>query len=329
MATKVTADTNVKLSQLYVVPGRNTRTVFRTEDMKELKSGVKNAGGLVEPLIVEPLTEVEIDGKKHSVYPILNGERRFRVLTELAEEGLTYPIPVHIKATKSEKEVVQVGLLANTGKPLDAVDMAFAVKRYIEELGGTRPEVCEMMGKTNAWISQRLRITELDKATLKALRAGTISIPDALALHSEQKHNAEKAKEQKETPKKKQPPTDEATHTDEETEENEEEWGEPGEPEAVPSAEELLDKKRQQKARQKELVRNTQQAEKATNVKLSAFEKEVVKFIGTHGLDGFLSSTQRAIDITIQLSTGREKKTWQNIAKHLEVLAGATDGLAA
>lgn len=315
--SKVNADLNVKLDQLYIVPGRNPRTIFTKERIKELKVQIKAAGGILVPLVVEPLQEVEIEGKKRNVYPVIAGETRIRALKELAEEGISYSIPVHIEKTKADaKRVFAVSVLSNEGAPLDAIDMAFAVKRYLEELGGSRPELCEMLGKTSAWISQRMDIVavcEEDKSVISKYRQGKVSTPDILAIAAELKKN----KPQKGGKKGTTVPSNEQEGTTIEA------TTEPAP--ATPSAAELVAQAEEEKERKRQQSQRTRQQEKDANVTLNGFEKQVLNFLGGHGLDGLIVVTAKVVDVAIKTTEGKEKRTWQNmshIVRKLEETAG-------
>ena len=135
-------DCIVKLKDIVRIDGRNPRTIFDKNALKELASQIKEAKGILTPLLTE---------KKNTAgqYPLVDGERRYRALTMLADEGLVFDVPVHIVSPKTNGEAIYQALISNDGMPLDLFDLARAVVSLVNDHGMDRKQVFLLLGMSN------------------------------------------------------------------------------------------------------------------------------------------------------------------------------------
>ena len=316
MAAKA-ADAVVSIDKLFVVEGRNPRTVFVRAELNELKSQIEAAGGIIVPLIVEP-------ANKEGNYALINGERRFRALTELAEEGKNFPIPVHFQKVRDEAEVLQFALVANEGAPLTLVDRAEAYKKFLS-LGGERKKLQVMLGKTNAHISQMLTLGNAPSTVKKQLANGKITVTQALELCKEAGVTT-----------KVTPPTPVAEDEEEVVEpvkESNQEYAARARKEAERkrAAEEAKAKEAELEAKTEEAVQqrekakavkeDTRKAIKDSGVSLDGGEKAILEILKTHGVDGLVQKAQRAVDVAKK--TAKDKKEfakWVSVEDILNIV---------
>ena len=139
--------------------GEQPRRKFDEEKIRELAASIKSKG------LIEPIT-VRHDEKG---YVIITGERRFKA-SQLA--GLK-EVPCIIKEI-GDQEAVTYQLIENLQREnLNPVEEARALKRLTDN-GVKQTEVAKLIGKSQPYVSQSLKILSLPKDILeKALEEGT------------------------------------------------------------------------------------------------------------------------------------------------------------
>lgn len=153
-----------------IVPDPNQpRKKFDKEKLEELAASIKSKG------VIEPLTVrlVEGDGR----YTIVTGERRFKA-AQLA--GLE-EIPCIIKHLSSE-EILTYQLIENLQREdLSPIDEASALKKLLSN-GLTQIEVSKLIGKSQPYISQSLKILDLPKNILQETKSLDVTKEHLLQL---------------------------------------------------------------------------------------------------------------------------------------------------
>lgn len=146
------------------------RQDFDQEKLDELKESIR-AHGIIQPIIVRESTQG---------YEIVAGERRFKAAKDL---GLK-TIPVIIKQFNNLK-TFEVALVENIQREdLNPIEQAFAFKRLVEEFQLTHQELAAITGKSRAFISNTIRLLNLDEWVRKRIVAGEISSGHAKVLLS-------------------------------------------------------------------------------------------------------------------------------------------------
>ena len=146
------------------------RQDFDQEKMDELKESIK-AHGIIQPIIVRESTQG---------YEIVAGERRLKAARELGLEK----IPVIIRQFNNLK-TFEVALVENIQREdLNPIEQAFAFKRLVEEFHLTHQELAAITGKSRAFVSNTLRLLNLNEWVRERLASGKISFGHAKVLLS-------------------------------------------------------------------------------------------------------------------------------------------------
>jgi ParB family chromosome partitioning protein len=126
------------------------RRHFDTEQLRELAESIKTTNGLLQPIVVRPLTSGQFE--------IIAGERRWRA-AQLA--GLT-EISCLVSAY-SDEQALQASIIENINRAdLNPIEEAQAYQRLIDEFAYLHDEVAAAVGKSRAKISNALRLLKLD-----------------------------------------------------------------------------------------------------------------------------------------------------------------------
>ena len=137
------------------------RQAFDQEKMNELKESIR-AHGIIQPIIVRESAQG---------YEIVAGERRLRAAQEL---GLK-TIPVIIRQFNNLK-TLEVALVENIQREdLNPIEQAFAFKRLVEEFKLTHQELAAITGKSRSFITNTLRLLNLDEWVRENLASGKIT----------------------------------------------------------------------------------------------------------------------------------------------------------
>ena len=149
----------------------NPRRTFDEIALKELAESIR-AQGILSPLLVRPLTE--------SGFEIVFGERRFRA-AQLAEQET---VPVRIKQM-SDAEALEAQLVENLIRaeihPMEEAQ-GFHALLQLDEPKYSIEQIAAKVGKTPAFVAQRLKLTDLVPAAVEAFYADEIGVGHALLL---------------------------------------------------------------------------------------------------------------------------------------------------
>lgn len=144
------------------------RQDFDQQKMDELKDSIK-AHGIIQPIIVR---------ESNNGYEIVAGERRLKAAREIGMKK----VPVIIRQFNNLK-TFEVALVENIQREdLNPIDQAFAFKRLVEEFELTHQELAEMTGKSRAFISNSVRLLNLDDWVKERVTSGKISLGHAKVL---------------------------------------------------------------------------------------------------------------------------------------------------
>ena len=144
------------------------RMKFVDQTIDELAQSIRETG-IVQPVIVTP----EADH-----YKIIVGERRWRA----AQKAGLRKIPVLIRNIPKEKQL-EVSLIENIHREeLNALEIAHAYQRLIDDLGYAQHELADKVGKDRSSVANYLRLLKLPQEIQDRLGAGEISMGHARAL---------------------------------------------------------------------------------------------------------------------------------------------------
>ena len=164
----VSGNTNIHVASIEANPYQ-PRTKFDEEALNELAQSIKTYG-LIQPVTVRPVG----NGK----YQLISGERRLRA-AQMA--GLT-EIPAFVR-TVDDALSIQMALVENIQRAdLNAIEVAMSYQMLMDECHFTQEELGEKVGKTNATISNYLRLLKLSTPVQVAVRDSHISMGHARAV---------------------------------------------------------------------------------------------------------------------------------------------------
>ena len=160
----------IELSKIQPNP-EQPRSVFEEEALEELTTSIRSLG------VIQPITLKELEPEK---YLIISGERRYRAAQKA---GLTC-IPAYIR-TAEDENIVEMALIENIQREdLNAIEIALAYQRLIENYGLTQEKLSERIGKKRTTIANYLRLLKLPAEIQMGLKDKRIDMGHARALIS-------------------------------------------------------------------------------------------------------------------------------------------------
>jgi ParB family chromosome partitioning protein len=147
----------------------NPRSNFEEEKLEELTTSIRSVG------VIQPITLQELSPDS---YMIISGERRYRAAKKA---GLTR-IPAYIK-TAADENVVEMALIENIQREdLNAIEIALAYQKLIENYNLTQEKLSERIGKKRTTIANYLRLLKLPAEIQISLKDKKIDMGHARAL---------------------------------------------------------------------------------------------------------------------------------------------------
>ena len=158
----------IALSKIYANPNQPRHT-FDEEALDEL------AQSIVEHGVISPITlRKDSDGR----YMIIAGERRYRA-SKMA--GLN-TIPAYIRTAKDE-QVMEWALIENIQREdLDAIEIALAYQRLMDDYDLTQERMSERVGKKRATVANYLRLLKLPAEIQLGIKEKKIDMGHARAI---------------------------------------------------------------------------------------------------------------------------------------------------
>jgi ParB family chromosome partitioning protein len=144
------------------------RTRFDDKTIDELAQSIRETG-IVQPVIVAP---------EDDHYKIIVGERRWRA----AQRAGLRKIPALIRNIPKDKQL-EVSLIENIHREeLNALEIAQAYQRLIDDHGYAQHELADKVGKDRSSVTNYLRLLKLPLEIQDRLTDGTISMGHARAM---------------------------------------------------------------------------------------------------------------------------------------------------
>ena len=158
----------VELSQIFANPNQPRRN-FDEEALEELAESIREHG------VISPIT---LRKNEDGTYMIIAGERRFRA-SKMA--GLN-TIPAYIRTAKDE-QVMEWALMEKIQRDdLDAIEIALAYQRLMDEYELTQEKMAERVGKKRATVANYLRLLKLPAEIQMGIQQKKIDMGHARAL---------------------------------------------------------------------------------------------------------------------------------------------------
>ncbi|MBO4250209.1 MAG: ParB/RepB/Spo0J family partition protein [Paludibacteraceae bacterium] len=158
----------IALSDIVANPDQPRRS-FDEEAMQELADSIREHG------VISPIT---LRDNGDGTYMIIAGERRFRA-SKLA--GLER-IPAYIRTAKDE-QVMEWALIENIQREdLDAIEIALAYQRLMDDYNLTQERMSERVGKKRATVANYLRLLKLPAEIQVGIKEKKIDMGHARAI---------------------------------------------------------------------------------------------------------------------------------------------------
>jgi ParB family chromosome partitioning protein len=160
----------------------NPRHIFEDAALKELAASIRTQG-ILSPLLVRPLTEQSFE--------IVAGARRYRA-AQMAEAAT---VPVRI-VNLTDAEALEAQLIENLQRrdvhPMEEAQ-GFRALLALEEPTYSIEQIAAKVGKAPAFVTQRLKLTELAPVIVEAFYREEIGVGHALLLAKLQPDKQEQA----------------------------------------------------------------------------------------------------------------------------------------
>jgi ParB family chromosome partitioning protein len=161
---------------IFVVEGFNSRQDF---DLDGLCSSIKENGVLNPVTVIKTKDE---DGQER--YRLVDGERRYRAVMRLIEEGVEIPrIPAICIPKMDDSELLIQQVVRNEGKPFNEYEYAIACQKFVQ-FGFTKDEIAKKIGKNNGLITYYLDHLNRDERVQELIKSGKISGSEVRRIYS-------------------------------------------------------------------------------------------------------------------------------------------------
>jgi ParB family transcriptional regulator, chromosome partitioning protein len=147
------------------------RRRFAEAELDALAQSIREKG-VLQPLLVRPLTDEEAD------FELVAGERRWRAAQRV---GL-HEVPVIVRPM-ADSEALEIALVENLQREdLSPLEEAEAYSRLIDEFGRTQASLAEALGKSRSHVANTVRLLSLPAPVRRRLEEGELSAGHARAL---------------------------------------------------------------------------------------------------------------------------------------------------
>lgn len=146
------------------------RVEFDKEALDELKKSILENG------LIQPITVRRNGGNS---YELISGERRLRACREIGFKE----IPAYIIFAETKEQMIALALIENIQREnLNAIEVASAYKRLIDDCNLSQEEIAEKVGKDRTTITNSIRLLKLPSEIQQSLIKNEITMGHARAL---------------------------------------------------------------------------------------------------------------------------------------------------
>ncbi|MCX6150185.1 MAG: ParB/RepB/Spo0J family partition protein [Ignavibacteriales bacterium] len=146
------------------------RTNFNPAALDELKKSILS-NGLIQPITVRR--------SAYQKYELISGERRLRACKDIGYRE----IPAYIIKVDTKEAMLALSLIENIQREkLNAIEIANAYKRLIEECNLSQEQIAEQVGKDRTTITNTIRLLKLPKELQDSIIKEELSAGHARAL---------------------------------------------------------------------------------------------------------------------------------------------------
>ncbi|MCL1902256.1 MAG: ParB/RepB/Spo0J family partition protein [Alphaproteobacteria bacterium] len=159
---------NLKIDKVRPNPSQ-PRRVFNANELNDLANSIREKG-VLQPILVRAES-----GGSHE---IIAGERRWRAA---GIAGLT-EIPALVKSITNEN-AMEIALIENVQREnLNAIEEGAAYRNLMEKCGYEMPDVSRLIGKSESYIRNIMRLENLPESVKKMVEKGELSASHARTL---------------------------------------------------------------------------------------------------------------------------------------------------
>lgn len=164
-------DILIKINVNFITPNPfQPRTEFNQEALDELKKSILENG------LIQPITVRRLDFNK---FELISGERRLRACKDIGYRE----IPAYVIKVDSNEAMLALSLIENIQREqLNAIEVAYAYKRLMDECSLTQEEIAERVGKNRTTVTNSMRLLKLPRIIQDSLVKEEISAGHARAL---------------------------------------------------------------------------------------------------------------------------------------------------
>ena len=160
----------IPLAQIGTNPDQPRKT-FNSEELNDLAASIREKG------VLQPILLRTVSGRPH-MYEIVAGERRYRA-SKLA--GLS-EIPALVK-TLSNENAMEIALIENVQREnLNPIEEANAYKNLMTECDYEISDLVRLIGKSESYIRNIMRINNLPESVKTLVASGEISASHARTI---------------------------------------------------------------------------------------------------------------------------------------------------
>lgn len=186
----VTSDNGTATAQA-VVTLKNGESIPGGIDPKLLVMDLERNGRAFAPSVQDLFKAIKRDGQDTPIlvnplpdgrYEVVAGYRRALALQELAKTRPNTRVKAVVRIVKDATEALQVNASENHDRAnLSALDQAVVIQRLIDH-GVDRKEIAQRFSKSNAWITQILKLNTLPTEIQEHVHLGDIPASSAYAM---------------------------------------------------------------------------------------------------------------------------------------------------
>lgn len=160
----------IPLAQIGANPDQPRKT-FRESELQDLAASIKEKG------VLQPILLRAVSNRPYN-YEIVAGERRYRA-SKMA--GLS-EIPAVIKKLDDDN-AMEIALIENVQREnLDPVEEAAAYKNLMDKCGYNMSDVCRLIGKSESYIRNIMRLLDLPETVREMVSRGELSASHARTI---------------------------------------------------------------------------------------------------------------------------------------------------
>lgn len=158
----------------------NPRKTFDEGGLQELADNIKQQG-LLQPITVRPLKSTGTDPFADGEYEIVCGERRYRALLIIAQGNDNYQVPCIVRVM-TDDEAFDAMITENLQRiDVDPVEEAFAFSQLVKR-GDTTEEIALRFGKSQRFVTDRIKLNNLIPELLLKVRDGAMAISAGMII---------------------------------------------------------------------------------------------------------------------------------------------------